>query len=655
MSQKPKVKIKGEKEKLELMIVNKCPLKNIVKDNKILSDINNLVNKVNKIVIQTYQFLNLFLIYKYDSKKEFPYINETFIKSIVKTITTRNDTRGKPPSEETKILLKELKNFFDGEYKKCIIDDDIMDDTKLNFIMAYEVIDIIKNIENNITEHFQDYVNKFVNISFEIKDKINKIKGQKINEKDKKQLINNIYAEHRLIKNDLLSINNDYKSDKKYHKWINKHKKHIITKDTFDKDSIYYDVCSNPQDYLKGLFYINKQLGIINENNIKKDKEQIKLFQVIPQRNNISPKYIMIDTAALINIVIMKNSIEYLNNVKKYQKQLWDDNFLTKDKEFKRKNYGFNHMIKTDGISCCVLLIKLKDEKPINITALMARKNKDQLKLLDKYIEETDITKEMKNKQIISIDPGVNSLITCYSKDENNNDVFFRYTQCQRTLETRNKKYNKITDCLNKESKINNKTIKEIETELSQHNSKTTNYKKFIEYCKKKNEINRILFEHYSQNLFRKLKFNRYINTQKSETKMIDNFKNKFNKPENSIIILGDYDKKEHMKGKESTINKRIRKIFRNNKYEVFMINEFRTSKLCHKCESECKNFKEREKHSFNGLVWDLLRCNNEKCMLIHNRDRNAAKNMYKITKTIFNGNKRPLNYCRTENLPIQR
>ena len=92
MSQKPKVKIKGEKEKLELMIVNKCPLKNIVKDNKILSDINNLVNKVNKIVIQTYQFLNLFLIYKYDSKKEFPYINETFIKSIVKTITTRNES-----------------------------------------------------------------------------------------------------------------------------------------------------------------------------------------------------------------------------------------------------------------------------------------------------------------------------------------------------------------------------------------------------------------------------------------------------------------------------------------------------------------------------------------------------------------------------------
>jgi len=85
------------------------------------------------------------------------------------------------------------------------------------------------------------------------------------------------------------------------------------------------------------------------------------------------------------------------------------------------------------------------------------------------------------------------------------------------------------------------------------------------------------------------------------------------------------------------------------------MINEFRTSKLCHKCESECKNFKERDKHSFNGLVCDLLRCNIEICMLIDNRDRNAAKNMYKITKTIFNGNERPLNYCRTENLPIQR
>ena len=64
---------------------------------------------------------------------------------------------------------------------------------------------------------------------------------------------------------------------------------------------------------------------------------------------------------------------------------------------------------------------------------------------------------------------------------------------------------------------------------------------------------------------------------------------------EKKIII--DYDKAENMKGKEPTICKRIRSIFRNNNYKVYLINEFRTSKLCHKCCSENEHFIKRESH----------------------------------------------------------
>ena len=49
---------------------------------------------------------------------------------------------------------------------------------------------------------------------------------------------------------------------------------------------------------------------------------------------------------------------------------------------------------------------------------------------------------------------------------ENGNLQTFRYTQNQRRLETRLKKYNIIIDKINKETKIENQTIKEIETEL---------------------------------------------------------------------------------------------------------------------------------------------------------------------------------------------
>ena len=78
---------------------------------------------------------------------------------------------------------------------------------------------------------------------------------------------------------------------------------------------------------------------------------------------------------------------------------------------------------------------------------------------------------------------------------------------------------------------------------------------------------------------------------------MIRNFANKFGSPDECTIILGDYDKENNRKGKEPIINRRIRKIFRNHKYQVFMINEFRTSKLCNVCESNCDTFLKRESH----------------------------------------------------------
>jgi len=611
----------------------------------------------------------------YDTNKDFPKIDNKFVMAVFKTITIRDDTRGKPPSEETKQLFIKLHDFYDKYYKQCIIESDIMNDTKLNFIMAYEAIDIVKNIKNNITEHFHDYVNKFVNQSFEVKLVIDDINNKNWDTKTKDEVKNSIYADLRKVKKDLLKSDNNFDSDEMFHDWIKKHKSSILRKDKFTKNSVEYDICANPIDYIKSLFYMNKELEKINEERIKEEKEQFKLFQVIPQRTSIKSNYICLDTCSLINLVIEENSIEYLNNVEKYQKELWEKHFYVNQKEFKRKGYQFNYMIKTDGIGCSVLLVKLVNGKPIEITSKKQKELKEKLEKRDKiYIENVKITNKMKKKRIVCIDPNLNDLAYCVSKnikpkvivDENDKlkvieeeeIITFRYTQNQRRLESRNKKYNKLQNKINKLTKINNKTVKQIETELSNHNSKTCDFNKFIVYCKKKNEVNRTLYKHYSQKLFRKLKFNRYTNTQKSESKMIKNFENKFGKPEECTIILGDYDKENNRKGKEPVINRRIRKIFRNHKYQVFMINEFKTSKLCNVCENVCSTFLKREskspKHKDKKTgkqkiieVWGLTLCENKNCSLIHNRDKNSALNMYKITQSIYKGLGRPKIYCR--------
>ncbi len=42
-----------------------------------------------------------------------------------------------------------------------------------------------------------------------------------------------------------------------------------------------------------------------------------------------------------------------------------------------------------------------------------------------------------------------------------------------------------------------------------------------------------------------------------------------------------------NMKGKEPTICNKFRRIFRNASYKTYLVNEFRTSKLCNSCNEE--------------------------------------------------------------------
>jgi hypothetical protein len=222
------------------------------------------------------------------------------------------------------------------------------------------------------------------------------------------------------------------------------------------------------------------------------------------------------------------------------------------------------------------------------------------------------------------------------------------------------RKYSKIKDKLNKETIINEKSVKELETILSKLNSKTCSYDKFKTYCIEKNKINYQLYLHYEQSCFRKFKLNAFTNTQKSENKMINNFQKKYGKPEETIFVMGDYDKGDyHMKGKEPVICKKFRRIFRNAGYKTFLVNEFRTSKLCNCCNEELEKFLERpsqkpklKKEGKTEICHGLLRCQSvkHKSEIFHNRDKNAVQNMLNIVKSVLNTGKRPEIFCREVN-----
>ena len=154
---------------------------------------------------------------------------------------------------------------------------------------------------------------------------------------------------------------------------------------------------------------------------------------------------------------------------------------------------------------------------------------------------------------------------------------------------------------------------------------------------------------------------------------MLNNFQKKFGPPSETKVLFGDYDNKgKHMKWKEPAATKRMRKLLRIKGYKVFLINEYKTSKLCNNCLSEVENFLIRKSHKPHNkgkdiCVWGLVRCKNENCRQvitrfdkkillpihkkntsvkrtnsIHNRDTNAVKNMLNIAQSLIDTGKRP-------------
>ena len=657
---KPKVKEKKiEDENFDYMKTNKDNFKNILKDNSILPIINDLVNRTNKIVIHSYQFLKLFLIHLYDNNQIFPIIDKEYLCDIFKVLTVRNCGSGGYTDKNMPQQLRILTDFYNNVYSKTISNNEIIYYDKLSYILPYEAIDMTTNINNNIQEHFIKHLYKYVNIVFDIKNKSDEITKNNKDKQIRKELHKQLYDEISKVKKDLISFD-DFTSNPIYHNWIKEERiKLFPNKTSFQENSIFYELKSNTQYFLGSMFYISNEFEKINEIKLKNDEKQIRLFNVLPLRTNIISKNILIDTCGLIsNFLGTEATTGYLNNYKKQNLyfELWNRFFKLNKRVFKKgKNYKFDYKIRTDGISCSILFVRV-DKNGVPLPKTWRNKKCCNEENID-YIEKVEITEELKNMKVVCIDPNKSDLNYCGSYNKDGVLETFRYTQNQRRLETRNKKYIKLIDKINKETIINDKTVKETEKTLSVLNSKSCNYEKFKKYCVEKNKINRELYSHYEQKIFRKLKLNAFINMQKSESKMVKNFEKKFGTPENTIYVIGDYDKGSyHMKGKEPVICKKFRRIYRNAGYKTYLINEFNTSKLCNCCCEELEYFKERlsnkpklKKENKIETVYGLLRCQSikHKSEIIHNRDKNAVRNMLNIVKSVFKTGNRPEAYCR--------
>jgi len=493
---------------------------------------------------------------------------------------------------------------------------------------------MLRCIETNISTHFIKYLFKYINCLFKI-PKSQVIKQEKDKEK-RKEMYKELNKEIRDLKSDLIN-NNIEDSKEEYHIWIKKNKNFLYPSKIIK--SVAYDIKINPLKYMKYAIYINTKIEELGK----------KTYQFLPQRNNIIPKSIILNSPAIIDVIDDKkkqlfsyNKSELLLHAKKYQSHIWSKILkLEKNSIFNNKNYIFYNQIITDGFSCSLLFILKKYKNKEFGDKLPKVKNDIEFPKLSELSKE-QCDKYLTDKyKIVALDPGKIRPLSII--DENDN--FYKYSSCRRRIETYTKRSRQIII----QEKVKHNIIP-IETELSKFSSKTLNIDFYKNFINAKNKTNIKLKSFYKNILFRKLAFRRYVRTKQSEKNLLNEIENKFLTDKDKlndckiVIFYGDYSRTTQMKGTLPTPNIGIKKLLLS-KFEIIDVNEYNTSKLYNKTLKELENVKIRKNKHVKYLHEVLTpKEKTEKCIFV-NRDVNACKNILLITKTYLTEQKRPIEF----------
>jgi hypothetical protein len=624
-----------DKNKEQVYRIIKCPLKAVLKEyDKLQPIIEELVIDMNQLVIYGYQFIRLYLLDKYNRREEFPIINKQFILDVLKTISTCETTRGKSNKDaniKNKQVKDNLKTFYENIFSNLMTKK--ISYTNKTHILEQTAKEMITCIETNISTHFIKYLFRYINCVF--KDhQCTQIKLEKNKEK-RKEMFKEINKEIRDLKSDLIN-NKIADSKEEYHEWIIANRKFLYPEKI--NKSIAYDIKIHPQKYLTYAFYINSKIEEFGK----------KVFQIIPQRNNIVPKNIVLNTSGISDYIGTKypklfdyNKSEIILNCKKHQTHVWSKILkLEKKSIFNNKDYIFYNQVITDGFSCSLLFIlkKYKDKEYGDKIPKNDENDDDNIRKLDSLTKEECDEYLTNDYKLVSVDPGKIRPLSMI--DENNN--FYKYTACRRRVETYTKRSNEIINA----EKIKHNII-EKETELSKLSSKTLKIDEYKKFITSKNKLNNDVNEFYNNILFRKLNFRRFVRTKQSEEVLLNEIENKFLSKEEKksgkkiLLLFGDYSRTTQMKGTIPTPNIGFKRLLLT-RFEILEVNEFNTSKLYNKTFEELKNVSVR-KNNHSKHLHEILtpKEETEKCIFV-NRDKNACKNILYIGKYYLQNQSRP-------------
>ena len=630
------------------MKVIKTSLKNIVTDRKIYNSINELVIRSNKTVILTYQFFKCYFIYCFENNINTPIINDQLIKTIMKIVSISKNKRGRKCTKNND-LMEQLNKFNNEHFNDLTVEYSKQDYTNMSNIYKYLAIEMVTNITNNIKLQFIKHMDKYINFVFSLKIKNNDAFNN-LESKEKGYLVRSI--RRYLINNEIMEYSDKYSKSlvDNINVFIGKKEDTLKTfnniytlNEISNQKNIINDLYSKPEKYLKIMFKFTKEQEMFFG-----DNNEYSLLRVFPLRNNIVPKYIKIDKE-VIKETLIRPKLWKLYDTDRIWKEHFNGLFNNKKnkKIIKKKDYVFNEMISTDGYAVSVILRHITEKKGF------CKNKKKKMKSFNDfpYINELndDKLEELKKSTLVGIDPGVNNILTCV---DNNKNVL-KYTKCQRQVECGYKNKTKVF-------KKEKEQLNEIEGKLSDYNSKTVDFNKFKNFIKTKNKINSDLFINYEKIIWRKYNWKTFISKQKSEIKLVNNIKNKFESKDSKICLLyGNWNRQSCMKYSKPTPKIGIKRLLKRH-FDLYNIDEYNTSKKCHFCDSNMEKFMKRRKLNTKTnkeeerMVHGLLRCKNVTCNelckgknRIMNRDIGGALNIHEIGEEYIMYKTRPQKFKR--------
>jgi hypothetical protein len=210
---------------------------------------------------------------------------------------------------------------------------------------------------------------------------------------------------------------------------------------------------------------------------------------------------------------------------------------------------------------------------------------------------------------------------------------------------------------LNRYLDINGKTINERTKEFSRsgETSKTVFSESFLAFCTEKNKFSNDVKDFYRSITRNKKKFQAFRRKQKNKSMVINSLQKIYGKSKDVVICIGDWSIKDHWRGSDPIRLKGRQKEIVEAGYEVFLVDEHRTSLMCSICEDEdakCCKFRRilgpkpnQKRDSIYFKCHGLVRCST--CGRLWNRDVNASINQWKVSYNAIYGRPRPYYLCR--------